>query len=179
MPFEIKSSAPMFDAWMLLNQTNNNILSYNDELYFKMNITVEQHNMLLAIKYMGSLATESQIAEFLGKKLNSISTLADRMEKVGLIERAQNPDNRRFHHFRITEKGETFFKKNIKHRSEQIKAIMVCLSEEETQTLIKLLRKVRLRTLRQLHQDKSLKELKIEDTDLIVQSLSDSSSHNH
>jgi MarR family transcriptional regulator, organic hydroperoxide resistance regulator len=172
MPFEFKSSVPMLDAWMLLNQTNNNISSYNDELYFKMDISVAQHNMLLAIKYMGPLPTESQIAEWLGKKLNTVSTFADRMEKAGLIVRVKNSKDRRSYRFRVTKKGETFLKKNIVHRSKQIKEIMGCLSEEETQTLIKLLRKVRLQTLRQLHQDESLKELKIGDKDPIVQSLS-------
>jgi hypothetical protein len=48
---------------------------------------------------------------------------------------------------------------------------MGCLSKAETQTLIKLLGKVRLQALRQLHQGKSLKEVIIDDENPMVQYL--------
>ena len=171
MPFKFKSSVPMLNAWMLLNQVYDNIEHCKDKLSTRTGITRQQSGILMAIKFIEPLPTETQLAEWIDKKLNSVSTIVDRMEKSGFVERVADHKDRRIIRLRITEKGEAFFKINNAHRSEQIKEIMGCLTAEETQTLIRLLEKVRLQALRHLHQDKSLKEVNIGDQDPVVQSL--------
>jgi DNA-binding MarR family transcriptional regulator len=171
MPFVFKSDVPILDAWMLLNQIYDNISHCRDNIFISRGITRQQHGVLLAIKYVDSLPTESQIAEWMDKKLNTVSTILDRMEKAGLVRRVKNFQDRRSYCIRITKKGEGILKINNVPYSEQIKDIMGCLSGEEIQILIKLLGKVRLQALRQLGQEKSLKEVNIDDTDPVVQFL--------
>jgi DNA-binding MarR family transcriptional regulator len=171
MPFKFKSGVPMLDAWMLLNQTYDNISYCKDKLSVTTGITRQQSGILMAIKFIDPPPTETQIAAWIDKKLNSVSTILDRMEKAGLVERRSDPQDRRTIRLRVTEKGEASFKVDVVHRCAQIKEIMGSLTEEEILSLIRLLEKVRLQALRQLHQDKSLKEVIINDTDPVVQCL--------
>jgi MarR family transcriptional regulator, 2-MHQ and catechol-resistance regulon repressor len=174
MPFSFKSSAPILDAWMLLNQTYDSISHCKDIVSAKMGITMQQMGILMAIKFIDPPPTETQIAEWVDKKLNSVSTILDRMAIAGLVERVEDPQDRRTYRVRVTKKGQSFSKAEIEHRSELIKEIMGSLSEEETQTLIKLLTKVRMQALRHLQQDKSIKEVNLDDRDPIVQYLNSS-----
>jgi MarR family transcriptional regulator, 2-MHQ and catechol-resistance regulon repressor len=171
MPFQFKSSISKLDAWMLLNQTYDSISHCKEKLSAKVGITMQQVGILMAIKFIDPPPTETQIAEWVDKKLNSVSTILDRMAIAGLIERVEDPQDRRTYRVRVTKTGQNFSKTEVAHRAELIKEIMGSLSEEETQTLIKLLTKVRLQALRHLHQDKSLKEVNMDDRDPIVQHL--------
>jgi DNA-binding MarR family transcriptional regulator len=169
MPFSFKSSVPMLDAWMLLNQTYDSISHCKDQLSDSMGITMQQMGILMAIKLIDPPPTETQIAEWVDKKLNSVSAILDRMAIAGLVERVEDPQDRRTYRIKVTKKGQSFSKTDVEQRANLIKEIMETLSEEETQTLIKLLTRVRLQALRHLRQDKSLKEVNLDDRDPVVQ----------
>ena len=137
MPFKFKSNIPILDAWMLLNQTYDSIEHWKEEYSVKTGITRQQGGILMAIKFMDPPPTETQIAEWIDKKLNSVSTILDRMEKAGLVERVVDPKDRRTYRLKVTEKGEDHFKIDVVRRSEQIQELLGSLTEEEIQTFIR------------------------------------------
>jgi len=92
-----------------------------------------------------SLSEPTEIAKWLLREPNSISTLLIRMEKQGLVTRSVNPEKKRKVDIALTDKGRQAFRDSLKKDS--IHDIMTCLSETERQTLMKLVRKVRDKAL--------------------------------
>jgi DNA-binding MarR family transcriptional regulator len=69
-------------------------------------LTPRQYQALLALKGAGGTLTIGSLAERLQIHHHSAVGLADRLEALGLVERAADPDDRRRVHLSPTAKGE-------------------------------------------------------------------------
>jgi DNA-binding MarR family transcriptional regulator len=69
-------------------------------------LTPRQYQALLALKGAGGTLTIGSLAERLQIHHHSAVGLADRLEALGLVERAADPDDRRRVHLAPTAKGE-------------------------------------------------------------------------
>lgn len=105
-------------------------------------ITREQLSILLISSLTDGLY-QTQIANILGKDRPNITRMIDILETKGFIKREKDENNRRILKVYLTDKGrdKVKFVKPLKERMQA--AQYKGMSDEEIQTLVNLLRKVR------------------------------------
>jgi DNA-binding MarR family transcriptional regulator len=153
--------SPLLRAWLLLHQTYNLMLKAEDIVFARVGLTTQQHAVLMAMKFIRSPVTASDIALWLDRNINTITTLADRMEKDGLIIRERDLKDRRSVRLVMTRKG----KKALEHATviawPLVQNILNRLSEEEMRELNILLETIREGAFAYINPDKTMKEVKI------------------
>lgn len=143
MPVKFIFDNQLLLAWMLLHQTNNSIVRCEDAVFSKTGLTTQQHGILMAINYIEGPATPTEIANLVNRKVNSITLIVDRMEKSGLVKRVRDINDRRSHRVEITDKGKAALERATFSGWKLVRKILSPLSENELQTLIALLEKIR------------------------------------
>jgi DNA-binding MarR family transcriptional regulator len=161
MPVKFVFDNSQMAAWMLLHQTYNSLLKCEDTVFPKIGLTTQQHSILMAIKYSDAPATPTQIADWVDRNTNSITLIVDRMEKNGLVKRVRDIKDRRSLRIAMTPKGERVLQKSVVVGRELISEIMSQLPDDETQLLLQLLEKVRVKALKYCNSEKDLREVKI------------------
>jgi len=163
MPVKFAFDNPLLRAWLLLHQATNLIVRAEDAVFSKADLTSQQHAVLLAIKYIEGPVTPSVIAHWLDRNTNTITTLVDRMEKDGLVERVRDLRDRRSIRLVMTDKSKQILDKATMVGWRLIEDILGSLSEEELRELIRLLETVRGRTYDHLNPGKAMEEVKPKD----------------
>jgi DNA-binding MarR family transcriptional regulator len=105
MPVNFLFSNPLLQVWMLLHQTHNSLVRCEEIVFAKTGLTAQQHAILMAISYIEGPATPTEIANWVDRKVNSITLIVDRMEKAGLVRRVRDVPDRRSHRLELTDKG--------------------------------------------------------------------------
>ncbi len=107
-------------------------------------LTVSQFGVLEALYHLGSLNQKS-LAEKLLKSGGNITLVIDNLEKCDLVERQQDPDDRRAMLVHLTEKGRAFIKSFFPKHLQHIKKEFSVLTEEEKKDLSRMCKKIGLR----------------------------------
>lgn len=94
------------DALIALRQISNAISAGSRKLAKASSISVSQLIALQEINRAGTLSP-SQLAERMSLSRGTITTLARKMETVGLISRAPDSIDKRRHYFSLTPEGKT------------------------------------------------------------------------
>jgi len=173
MPVSFAFKDMTLRIWVLLRQTNISLSKCGEVVLREAGITLNQYYVLLAIKYLKSPATQAEVARWLDRKANSITTIIDRMEKDGLVERTKNPKDRRAIQLLITAKGHDALNKATKPAMIMMKRMMSCLSDDEMATLIQLMEKLRVAACKELNPSEQVEELKIDTPRKIARLLSE------
>ena len=87
-------------------------------------------------------AITQQLATILGMVPSRLVVFVDEMEERGLIERRENPDDRRDDPLHITEKGRSTLKTIARVSREHSQALFVAISEDEQRQLATLLQRI-------------------------------------
>jgi len=132
-----------YDLWVLLNQAQNLMINARDTELMEYGTTAMQAAVLFITNAVGEETIPAEISRWLLRKPATISSLLDRMEKAGLVERARDLPKKNVVRIRLTEKGKQAYKQSLKRES--LHKIMSCLSEEEHQQLASILVKLRNR----------------------------------
>lgn len=173
MPIDFSFNDMTLRVWVLLRQTYTALSNCGEMVLREAGITLKQYYVLIAIKYIKGPATQIEVARWLDRKPNSITTIIDRMEKDGLVARARNPQDRRAIQLSITAKGHDALNKATKPAMIMMKRMMSCLSDEEMAALIRLMGKIRASALQELNPGEPLEELKINATRKITRLMSE------
>ncbi|MDD3652680.1 MAG: MarR family transcriptional regulator [Desulfotomaculaceae bacterium] len=104
-------------------------------------ITMSQFIVLKILKTKGKV-TVSEVADELYVSLSSVTALADRLYKVGFVQRLRDEQDRRLVWLKLTEEGENIVLLCQEARRQVIEKYFSCLSEEDIKQLIKLCEKV-------------------------------------
>jgi DNA-binding MarR family transcriptional regulator len=115
-------------------------------IYGHFGITPAQFNVLHLVYYQSDKdvgLTQAEISEMMLVKPANTTPLVDRLEALELVERTAVPEDRRFWRVKLLPKGISTFKQANKVYYDRIRAVYEQLSEEELQTLISALEKVR------------------------------------
>ena len=88
----------------LLSAAQHTVFQYLNGQLAPYGITPAQYGVLNCL-WKHQTLTPKQLGELLKIEASSISSVLDRMQKSGLIERNINPDNRRVVHVSLTPKG--------------------------------------------------------------------------
>jgi DNA-binding MarR family transcriptional regulator len=117
-----------------------------DAFFKSFGLTDVQFNVMMLLVYQvgpeGGLS-QAQLSDMMLVNRANITTLIDRMEKAGLVIRTSDSADRRTNIIRLTAKGKNFYAKAEPYYDQQIRKMMVGLSQLEQKKLISTLEKVR------------------------------------
>ncbi len=160
MPVKFTFSEARLKTWLLCHQTFNLVLKCEELVFGKVGLTPQQHTVLIAIKYIKDPVKPTDVAHWLDRNTNSISLIIDRMEKDGLVKRARDLRDRRSLRLVMTQKGKELLEQATIPAWELVQEILSCLSEEEMQTFIRLMEKVRGKAFQHLYPEEVMEEIK-------------------
>lgn len=93
-------------------------------------ISMQQAYALTFIHYNGP-SKISEICEHMMVSAPAASQMADRLEKINLVQRISKPGDRRVRNVMLTEQGEKFVKKSIEARQSWVNEIPAKLSDDQ------------------------------------------------
>jgi DNA-binding MarR family transcriptional regulator len=163
MPVKFGFSDPYLRAWLLLHQAYNLILRSENKVFGEYDISAEQHAVLMAIKYIKSPVTPSEVARWLDRNPNSVSLIVDRMTKGGLVRGIRDLSDRRSVRLVMTKKGKDIYERSTVAGWQLILDILSKMTEEEINTLVRQLEEVRDTTHQYLNPGEELEEVNIND----------------
>ena len=164
MPVKFQLSDQRLMTWLLCHQCYNLIFKCEDAVFAEVGLTTQQHMVLLAIKYVNDPVTVSEVAHWLDRNPNGISTLVDRMEKDGLVKRSRDLRDRRSVRLSMTNKGKEILEQATMSGWELVQEILSDLSDQDLRTLNSLLERMRGKTFEYLNLGESLEEVKIKES---------------
>ncbi|HNZ17364.1 MAG TPA: MarR family transcriptional regulator [Candidatus Hydrogenedentes bacterium] len=112
-------------------------------------LTEAQFNVLFALKYKTRAITQVELGRRLVVTRATVTSVLDKLESKGYVERRDVPDNRRSYHVELTRAGRQVVDALEPVYRDTIHDVLGHLSESEVQRLIGMLEPVRAR-LREL-----------------------------
>ena len=134
-------------TWLMIHRADALLKICEDKVFGKYKLNAERYAVLVTIQYLGGRAKPGEVAQWLQRSPNSISMLADRMVRAGLIKRARDTKDRRVVHLTISDKGKDALKPATLAGWEFIRETLSPLSYEDRRTLISLLKMINYKTL--------------------------------
>jgi DNA-binding MarR family transcriptional regulator len=123
------------------------ILRKKARVFFKAyGITDVQFNVLVLLYYEADEdrgLTQQDLSRMLLVNRSNITSLVDRMEKARFVRRFEVPGDRRYNAIRLTPLGKEVLSKVESRYMEEVKRIVGVLSEEESESLIMALGRIR------------------------------------
>ncbi|GMW00256.1 MAG: hypothetical protein AMXMBFR84_13940 [Candidatus Hydrogenedentota bacterium] len=115
-------------------------------LFRRFGLTEAQFNVLFSLKFNPTKVTQSDLGKRLVVTRASITSVLDKLESKGLVERKDVSGDRRMNHVRLTEAGKRLVDEVEPFYRENLKAVTKGLSDQDCAALIRLLEQVRDRT---------------------------------
>ena len=97
-------------TWLMIHRADALLKISEDKLFSEYKLNSERYAVLVTIQYLGGSAKPSEVARWLQRSPNSISMLADRMVRAGLIKRTRDRIDRRVVRLTITDRGKDALK---------------------------------------------------------------------
>ncbi len=128
--------------WVKLARAADTMANITAKDIDRYGLTTPQFGIIETLGHLGPM----KIGEMCSKKLTTggnMTVVIDNLEKLGLVERLKDPDDRRAYIVRLTEKGEVKFGEMFpSHATFVEEVVWPALSEEEISTLSELLKKL-------------------------------------
>jgi DNA-binding MarR family transcriptional regulator len=122
-----------------------------DQILKEQGLTMEQYLVLVTIKYGDAPVRITDVARWLERSTNSVSMIADRMVKAGLLRRVRDRSDRRVVNVFITSKAENALKPAQIATWEFMQQGMSPLSYKDKRTFASLLKMVNYKLLEYLN----------------------------
>ena len=113
------------------------------ELFRRYDLTVAQFNVLVSLKYRERDLTQSDLSRRLVVTRASVTSVLDRLEAKGLVERNKVEGNRRIHHVALTTNGRTLLEEVEPLYFDAIHKTTDGMDQTECLALVTMLEKVR------------------------------------
>lgn len=101
-------------------------------------LSFSQINILMRL-FHGGCAGVSEIGDQLGVTNAAASQAVDRLVQLGLIERTEDPEDRRAKRLALTQKGRALIEKGVEVRSQWIEGLTDALTPEQQNMIISAL----------------------------------------
>ena len=138
-------------TWLMIHRADALLKICEDKVFSEYKLNAERYAVLVTIQYLGGSAKPSEVARWLQRSPNSISMLADRMVRAGLLKRTRDRIDRRVVNLTISDKGKDALKPATLAGWDFIQEILSPLSNEDRRTLINLLKMINYKTLEYLN----------------------------
>ncbi len=126
-------------------RTANMLSSKAAHLFRRFDLTEAQFNVLFALKFTDGNITQAELGKRLVVTRASITSVLDKLESKGLVNRIDVPDNRRIHHVELTEAGRDLVETVEPVYREEVHRALSDLDEDQCRTLIAMMETVRER----------------------------------
>jgi len=133
------------EAVLNVVQTASLLTSAGTALFREYDLTVAQFNVLFALKFKRRAITQSDLSKRLVVTRASITSVLDKLEGKGLVERQRVPDNRRIYHVALTRRGRKLIDTVEPVYREAIRLATGALDDRTCRGLIRQLERVRTR----------------------------------
>ena len=102
------------------------------------------HQELRLVELLGAKGPQMMrvLAEHLALAVNSVTTVADRMEQKGVISRQRSEEDRRVVRLELTEVGQVMYRAADAARLQLFRTMLGALTEDEQEILLVLFRKI-------------------------------------
>jgi DNA-binding MarR family transcriptional regulator len=134
---------PAYETWILLSRTRFAIARLRDNELAKIGLTPEQSAILQMLTKRNGKSTVTQFSNSWLRLRHTVSTLVDRMQRQGLVNKIKYPQQKEFE-IVITEKGKNLTKKIT---MDSIYKIFSFISDEDRQRLSQYLKLLLIRTI--------------------------------
>ncbi len=118
-------------------------------IFRQYDLTEAQFNALFALKYKSRAITQVELGRRLVVTRATVTSVLDKLESKGYVERRDVPDNRRSYHVELTEAGRSLVDRVEPVYRDSIHYVLGYLDEDAMRQLIAMLEPVRSR-LREL-----------------------------
>jgi DNA-binding MarR family transcriptional regulator len=123
--------------WMEINMTRS---MHDWTAYVKSSgLSMPQFRLLMQLHYQGTACGISQISDDMAITSPAASQLVDKLVQSGLLERSEDPHDRRAKVVTISEKGRAFVKDGIEQRYLWINELAETLTEQEGKSIAQAL----------------------------------------
>jgi DNA-binding MarR family transcriptional regulator len=133
--------------WVIFHQTYDILTRCEENVISETGITNQQLLVLWLMEFMTASSDTpiiiTDLAPSLFRSINSISSIIYRMEENGLVEKVRDLKDRRAIRLKITPKGEETFNTALKPSRALIKRVFSTFTDEERETLLHLLKKMK------------------------------------
>ena len=157
--FELRESRLM--VWILCHQCHRLVARCEEVMTYGKEITPEQYSVLMVIKCANDPVRPTDVARWIDRRPHSISLIIERMQKSGLVKRISDLPDRRSVRLVVTKKGEKILDQATVGGWKLICEILSDLSQDEMQTLARLMGKVRDKAFNYLHPGDTMEEMKM------------------
>jgi len=119
----------VYNLWVQLHRVNDLILRAREKELAEYGIPIRQMATLFAVRAFDNKATLTRIAEFLGRRPHTISSILSRMERDGLVKKTSDKLRKNVVRVALTPKGREAYAHST--RREAINTIMAVLEEPQ------------------------------------------------
>jgi DNA-binding MarR family transcriptional regulator len=158
-------------TWLLCHQTYDVIFKCEETVFNKFGLSTQKHAVLMALKYVKGPVTISEVAHWLERNQNGISTLIDRMVKDGLISKKRDRQDRRAVQLVMTKKGQEVLEKSTVAGWKLVRGTLTNFSDEDLRTMNSYMEKMREKALRYANPRQKIAEIETVETENMRQFL--------
>jgi DNA-binding MarR family transcriptional regulator len=137
---------PAHEALLNIYFTGDLLKKRARQFFSAYNITDVQFNLLELLYYQADLEvglTQQKLSRMFRVNQSNITSLIDRMEKAGLVERTDVPGDRRYYAIKLTAEGKRILEELHSTYINEVKKIMSVLTDDEMGALITSLERIR------------------------------------
>ena len=127
------SEKEILDFWVLLGWTRDTLRRVRQKELSPHGIGPDQAAVLQLVHNFGGTATTTEVSPYLLRERHSVHELLARMQRVGLLEKINNPDRKHGVKVVLTDRGRQAYR-HVKRR-EIFGRILATLSEEDREQL--------------------------------------------
>lgn len=134
------------EALLAIYYTAAKLKKRADDFFAPHGLTDVQFNVMMLLRFQtvdNSGLSQAQLSDMMLVNRANVTTLIDRMEKAGLVERSTPPEDRRFNIIRLTEKGKALLDQVEPAYVAEVQRVMAVLKEAEQDKLIENMQKIR------------------------------------
>jgi len=131
------------EAVLNIVRTANLLSQRGSHLFRHFDLTEAQFNVLFALRFKQRDWTQSDLGRRLVVTRASVTSVLDKLEEKGLVQRDAVPNNRRIYHVALTEKGQRLLDEVEPLYRKNIHKVLADFSEQDCRGLVGYLERVR------------------------------------
>jgi DNA-binding MarR family transcriptional regulator len=148
---EFKVADPDYDLWLLLARTHYRVKQARTRELRKYGISPEQAGILYYVSASGDHAMPTEIARWMMREPQTITTIIDRMLKKGLIHKAVDKERKNVVRVSLTAKGKRTLQ--FADKRESFHTVIGGLSAQKRRVLRAVLTEMRETAMNLAHSD--------------------------
>jgi DNA-binding MarR family transcriptional regulator len=117
------------------------LASWEDSVAEQVGLTPRQCHAVSELGKTGRIRMKP-LSERLGITTGTLTIMADRLQNLDLVRRADDPTDRRAFYIELTEKGRRIFEQHSRHHARLAEELLSTLSAEEAGAFIPLLERI-------------------------------------